>query len=58
MAEAVSGLDTNKIQNKTIALTKFGIFQIPSKGWCGMNGKPDGKCSIKCEGNLANLKKN
>ena len=55
LAESVSGLNTNKLTNRTALNAELGIFQIQSKDWCKF-GKAGGKCSLKCESMDDNLR--
>ncbi|CAG9800381.1 unnamed protein product [Chironomus riparius] len=49
LAEAVSSLETSKVNNRTVTLLELGIFQIPNKEWCGKNSKIGGKCQLPCD---------
>uniref|UniRef100_A0AAG5DJ19 lysozyme n=1 Tax=Anopheles atroparvus TaxID=41427 RepID=A0AAG5DJ19_ANOAO len=48
LANAVSGLDSNKTTPLPNQTANYGIFQINSKDWCRV-GYKGGKCNVRCE---------
>lgn len=56
LGESVSGLDTNKLTNRTALNADLGIFQIQSKDWCKFK-RVGGKCGLKCEGMIIDKRK-
>lgn len=54
LIQAESGGDTRKVTTTSLS-SKYGIFQIDSKEWCG-KGYIGGLCNVDCEGKTSSNK--